>query len=248
MNTNDRVQDPLSKVELLSKIQGRVGKLGFHFVPHFFHDFAAQFYKKIDDEIFLILAIETSKHYRDRFSGSFFLSHTYTLPFYPAGALRDMAYRRIGEFLTHIERLKLLSSEFQIENVTDAWWIGFTNENVDSFTEAVTLTEPRFLNQDDVLLKVANSKDLATQAELLKHIASLVDKLSSPPPKLAYQPKKYNKEIPHQWFWAAELLLIQHGLYASVTHVSSLAADAFLMHGQPSPASPPKHHARSPNT
>lgn len=232
MNITHQAQGILSRAEVLSSIQRRISELGFHVVPPFFHDFPAQHYKKLDGEIFLILAIEISKHYRDRFSGSFFLSHTYTLPFYPVGPLRDMAYRRIGEFLTHKERVKLLNPEFQVENIVDAWWIGFTDENVASFLEAVALTEPRFLSQDELLPKIASSKDLAAHAELLKQVAELANKLNSPPPNLTYQPKKYNKKIPPKWFWAAELLLIQQNLYVSVTHVSSLAADAFLMHGQ----------------
>ena len=232
MNVPHRVQDVLSKAEVLSAIQGRVSEFGFRLVPPFFHDFAAQHYKKIDGEIFLILAIEISKHYTDRFSGAFFLSHTYTLPFYPAGPLRDMAYRRIGEFLNDNERIELLSPEFQAEGIVDAWWSGFTDENVESFLKAVELTEPRFLSQDEVLLKILSSKDLAAQAELLKHVAALVNKLNLPPPNLAYQPKKYNKRIPPQWFWAAEMLLIQQSLHVSVARVSSVASDAFLMHGQ----------------
>lgn len=114
------------------------------------------FYKPIND-LFLTLGIESSKFYKGKFSGSFYLSKNLTWSYMPPSFPRE-AYKRISSFLDDSERMILLSSEYTEPGVVDAWW-NYNTENISNFSRTIQLTEPRFLAQDNLLKKISNCPD-----------------------------------------------------------------------------------------
>jgi len=215
-----------SKKTLLREVDKGLTELNYKLTPVLTGSFASLHFKKVE-EFVLTLALEFSKYYEDRFTASFYLSYSFELPFYPPGLLRELAYRRVGEFLTLEERRKLLDQEFCREGVVDAWWIKFTQESIFSFLETTQLCEARFLGQKKLFNAIRECSELHAMRELLGEIKNTASYLKTLPSGLMYQPKKYVREVSTEWYWAAEIVMKNKGGYMAADRVTRLAVDAW---------------------
>lgn len=182
---------------------------------------------KLDGLFVLTLGIEFSRHYDERFTGSFFLSKSfewaYILPNFPRNA-----YARIGRFLTTDERKLLLEDEFCRQGVIDAWWSSFTREKSDLFIKTVVLAEPRFFAQSDLKKKLSECEDLSNHIRILEKVIVSSHKLNSKPSGLQYQPASIIKAVPQSYYYAAEIVLSEiKPEMVCQSYVSLVARDAW---------------------
>lgn len=109
-------------------------------------------------------------------------------------ALPDMprARHRVAFFLTPDERARVLDPEFSRSGVSDGWWIGRTQENIERIVLAVDLCAPRFLAQDDLLGEISRSARHRAYVSRLRAIAEVqvpdvehARRVDGPPPSWA---------------------------------------------------------------
>lgn len=197
-----------SKKKLLKEINQGLICLGYIETPVKTGTFESLHYKRAGDLI-LTLALELSKNYNDHFTASFYLAPSFELPFYTYGPDFEIAYQRIGRFMTSNERGLLLKPEFCGPNVIDAWWVGFTQESVACFLKTVELSEPRFMAQQSLFEVVNASMDAREWTDMLKEVLELVITFHIAPSTLCHQPKKYSDHVHPSYYWAAELVLVK---------------------------------------
>lgn len=195
-----------SKKKLLKEINKGLLCLGYIETPVKTGTFESLHYKQAKNLV-LTLALELSKNYNDRFTASFYLAPSFELPYYRYGPIFEIAYQRIGRFMTSDERSLLLKPEFYRPNVIDAWWVGFNQESVSCFLKAVELSEPRFIAQQSLFEVVDSSTDAREWTDMLKEVFELVNTLYVAPSTLCHQPKRYSNCVPTSYYWAAELVL-----------------------------------------
>ncbi len=220
---------PYSRKRLINEVGSGLSRLGYQRVPGSSDLAAALVYRWIDEDLALTLGLEFSTRYQDRFTGSFYLAPSfhwsYVLADYPM-----RAYERIGKFLTAEERRKLLDPAFAEPGMIDAWWIGFDEDSVESFLEAVTLTEPRFLSQDNLREEILSSREMAEHRHLVQATQRRAADLGAEPGGLSRQPRRYQPPVPPPFYWAAEQVLTER-LPDLVTRdfVKLLAEDAWRL-------------------
>lgn len=195
-----------SRIErrLVAPVGTKLGDLGYARTPGA-DDVASGLFYKLVGELILTLGLEISSLYDARFTGSYYLGPSfewaYMLPDYP-----EAAFQRIAVFLTREERERLLEPEFHGSRVTDGWWLGFDHDAIESFAEAVSLTESRFVSQPGMREAISASEHMREHVELASHTLSLASKSTRNHGELAYQPKP-DPIIPSEYYIAAELVL-----------------------------------------
>ena len=177
----------------------------------------ALFYKPFEDLV-LSLGIETSKRYVDRFTGSFYLSRSFSWAYMPPWFPRK-AYARIGHFLSAEERSQLLEKEFTGHGVVDAWWIA-DEEGVRHFSKAVAVAEKRFLAQHEIVDALRGNVDLDAYISILDAIAARAGSVSTE--------RAGGRDMPIAWHVAAEVVLRQRGeQFPKATLVDLVSTDAW---------------------
>jgi hypothetical protein len=215
-----------TKKRLARAVTSGIDALGFQALEGPGGGAAALFYKRCGDLI-LLLGLELSRLYDERFTASFYLSFSfewaYMLPGYPRNA-----YRRIGGFLTAEERARLLDQEFLGPGVVDAWWIGFQAESISHFVEAVRLTEPRFMAQPGLEGEIRSCEEEQKHMNKIRRVISMAQTLRNPPPTLHHQPKRRWEKVSPSHYWAAEMVLAEEEpQLISSQYVQLLAVDSF---------------------
>lgn len=147
----------MNKRKLIIELQNQLESDNYKKLPLTPKGAGGAFYKFIGS-YFLTLGIEFSSFYEERFTGSFYLSKTFTWSYAPPRYFPTNGYCRVGDFLRKEERLELLSPEFLEKGIIDAWWIGFTPENIQLFIKAVNISEKRFLDQKDLYKGIDDSE------------------------------------------------------------------------------------------
>jgi len=188
----------------------------------------------------LLFGIEFSRLYRERFTGSFFLSKTfewaYVVPGFP-----KQAYRRIGGLMNKAERMQLLDNEFQEAGVKDAWWIGFSEASHLAFMEAHDLTISRFLEQPKLFELVRRCKEVDHHFDMVEQSIYLAETLKHKPAECRNTPTTPRLGIPLEWFWGAEVVLRKcEPKLVSNKYVELLARDAYRFQSLYSTSSIPK--------
>jgi len=182
--------------------------------------FAALYYK-IWKGLAMVLCVEISWHYDDRFTASFGLSRTFTWSFPPKCSPPTGVYERLGHFLTTAERRRILSAGFWGDGIKDAWWIGCKSETLQAFLEAVRLCEPRFLNQPAL-------RDGILACEAISHHAAMVDAIVQRVERNEVNLTITRNTIPSAWQHAAEEVVREkRPEYLKQQYVAGLALDAW---------------------
>lgn len=166
--------------------------------------------KIINEKYILGVGLELSSSFKGNFTCSFFLSESFVFAYMLPGFPQE-AYMRIGNLLTPEERRKHLSNEFNQPNVVDAWWEGFTEENMKSMVYCVKACEGRFINQKHLYKKISECQEMKAHSEITEKVCKLaLDDKELPVVKLTQQPKKRCKEIPEIFYEYAEVVLLKH--------------------------------------
>jgi hypothetical protein len=195
----------MKKKAVISRVAEGLRQRGYNFVPGRGAGAASVHFKKWND-LLLLFGLQFSRHYDERFTGSFYLSLSFDWGFMLRGFPRE-AYQRVGGFLLPEERARLLTAEFQAEKVIDAWWIGFSELSVDRFLEAHDCTCPRFLSQPQLAENVRSCAALKEHVEMIHEVIELSVSLNQKPLECEIAPEISKMKIDIEWYWAAEVIL-----------------------------------------
>lgn len=186
------------------------------------------FIKQVSEGLFLTLGLTISKFYESSFTGSYYLSKS-TRWGAVWGDIPKESYKRISFFITDEEKKSLFDEADKLEGLRDAWWDAFNTNSVMRFLHAVRLSEKRFVEQPMLIQNVENSIDGNMLAEYISTVHSLFNIAGDIKHDFKFIPPNQIKNIPIEWFKAAELAIIKNGSILNANTVKLLAADAWFV-------------------
>lgn len=178
------------------------------------------FAKKIDDKIYLSVGITTSNLFYNSFTCDYYMGQSLTFAWLFEG-IRD-AYKRPCQLLSHEELNKYQSNGVLSELY---WWYSDDDKSIESFKEAVRITEARFINNIELRERVAANEGTKHQHDLATRVRMLVQS-GVPDIETQFVPEKEKDGIPLIWFVAAEYVQ-KDEKYFNKNTVFRLAADAY---------------------
>ena len=219
----------LTKQKLIKAVRTHLEEIGFTFFKTYEEDIV--FAKRIRKGLYLTLFLTIHRFYNDQFTGDFTIAPT--MHYLSGGGFYPKKMReRVGMLLTKSERM-LYADEIEIEDCGDSqiinpeiakmmqelglpkangefkdcWWEGLDSGSVLRFLDAVRVTEPRFVNNPDLVEAISSNahiqKDVAEQEKVIAYL----DKIEQ------YEDYKYLPTrclcAPIEWYKAAELLTME---------------------------------------
>jgi hypothetical protein len=217
----------LKKNKLLEMTRGKMLALGYTEFKDSLMGTEGLFIKPLSNGFLLTLGLEMSRLYDSRFTASYYLSKT-TRWGATWGDIPDECYRRIGRFLTMQERKLYLDEEYNKEGVIDAWWNANQDGAFENFFRVLEITEPRFLEQENLLSKIQNSSEVRELVSYSSEVIALVVD-GKIPVQYDYKfiPDAPLDDVPIEWFKAAEITLSKEGRILNSNNVKKLGSDAW---------------------
>jgi hypothetical protein len=218
----------LTKKKLLATVGTDLIELGYKKFEDGFFGSDGLFIKKVSDGLLLSLGLTISRHYESKFTGSYYLSKT-TRWGSIWGDMPKESYRRVGFFISDDEKKSLFDETDRVAGIKDAWWDASNEESVGRFLSAVKLSESRFLSQQELVRNVDSSVEGNMLIEEASTVQSIIEAGVNTGYDFQYTPAKTIKDIPIEWFKAAELAIIKNGSILNANTVKLLAADAWFI-------------------
>lgn len=218
----------LTKKKLLSTVGTDLIELGYRKFEDGFFGSDGLFIKKISDGLLLTLGLTISRHYDSKFTGSYYLSKS-TRWGSIWGDIPKESYKRVGFLIKDDEKKKLFDESDRGDGIKDAWWDAFNAESVSRFLSAIKLSESRFVGQQELIQKINRSVEGNMLIEESSMVQSIVESGVYAGYDFRYIPIKPIKDIPIEWFKAAELTIIKNGSILNANTVKLLAADAWFV-------------------
>lgn len=186
-------------------------------------------FKRVN-QIFLTLAIETSKSDGPKVTASFYLAPSFSWPL-AGGDFPPQAYLRVGELLSHDEYPHLgLPPPISSEDI-DAWWPEYNERSLKGITDAIRLTEPRFLQQDGIEGLAMNCERLQQHLTLVRKVISLSagGEGAATMVPMVPQKTKIDPSVPISWYHVAAGVLAERGECPTSEKVKFIAEDAWCI-------------------
>lgn len=204
----------LTKAKLIKRVKPGLLSLGYFWFKDSVTGCDGLFVKKLPNNFFLSLGMNIHRYYDDCYTCDYYLSLT-TCINCMWGDIPPSSSKRPGELLT--------DEETKPSNSHDIWWSG--ENSVGNFLSVIKITEPRFINNVELLNEITKSKDVNLLHILSSETINKVDNL----PNVAYScvPPREIDNIPQKWFQAAEIVLKEHEDDINFHQVKRLAADAY---------------------
>jgi hypothetical protein len=168
----------MTKKALIKELQLKLQGMSFRTIVGSTKGALLHMYKRLSSGLVLNLGVQDSSLHPDAFTGSFYLGPSFTWSYMPP-SFPHKAYDRIGVYLSHDERVSLLSKEYCKPGVIDAWWSRNSESSVFEFCQCVQIAEPRFLAQQSLLTQVLESKDLIEHRERVLEVLGQVKRQAS---------------------------------------------------------------------
>lgn len=218
----------LSKAKLIKSTKSELERLGFVEFKNTISGAQGFFAKKINLDYYLTLGLVIHRYYESAFTGDYYFSKT-TQWGACWGDIPNDSYKRPAFLLTDNERVKYQPDNPNSKNIFDIWWNGDDENSIMDFINTIKVTEPRLINNQDLIFQIENSKDVNELYLGSQRVKFLVDKnkLSD---SFNFIPDKEIDNIPLIWFKSAEKVLIENGGILNVNTVKMLAADSYRQH------------------
>jgi len=215
----------LSKAKLIKMVKPKLEDLGFTEFKDTKSGSQGLFIKRINQDLYLTFGLTIHRYYDSAFTGDFYLSKN-TIIGAQWGDIPKEIYERPSFLLTNEERSLYPEDNINVKGSYDIWWDGSDEKSVLDFLRVIELTEPRFINQPELLEKIEQSEEikiLVNHAEAVKKlvVTNQTDGLYS------FQPSKEVDGIPFVWFKASEKVLKESKEILNAYTVIRLAADAY---------------------
>lgn len=222
----------LTKQKLITAVRKPLEAFGYTFFKT--NDSEIIFCKKIQENLILTLGLTIHRFYNEQFTAEYYLSpttHIYNTSF----DIPIDSDERVGFLLTHEER-KIYCDEPYIEPICkecgngnkypegrDCWWNGLEQESVNNFLSAVKVTEPKFINDVNLIDRINNSKGVH---KLLKEQEKIISYIGRVEERINYQflPTKCLC-APMEWYKAAELVYLEDECFETKNAKSVVRTD-----------------------
>lgn len=215
----------LSKAKLSKMVKSQLNQLGYVEFKESLSGYQGLFSKKLRNGFYLTLGLVIHRYHSSAFTAEFYLSKTTRI-----GAIWDdipkESLERPSFLLKDEERSIYPENELNPKGTYDIWWNGNNDKSVLDFLRVIELTEPRFINQFELLQKIEQSQDvqaLSNYSEEVKKIVSTNQINGS----FSFLPSKEVDGIPIIWFKASEKVLKEGKGIVNLNTVKLLAADAY---------------------
>jgi len=142
------------------------------------------------------------------------------------GDIPNESYKRPSFLLTDLERSIYPENEINVKGAYDIWWNGNDQKSVSDFLRVIELTEPRFINQTDLVEKITQSQEVKILSNYCMKVKSIVA-TNQADGTYFFLPEKEVDGIPIIWFKASEKVLKENNEIINAHKVRRLAADAY---------------------
>ena len=210
----------VTRKQLFKKLVPFFEGMGYTYFKDTISPACGLFAKKIDDNIYVCIGIDTSNLYENAFDCNYYMGQSLTYALLYEG-IRD-AYLRSWQLFSEGELNKYRSIGAFSE---DFWWHSDDVNSIKSFKDAVQLTEPRFINNLGLRERIATNEEAKHQHDLTTKVRTLVQS-GVPDFETKFVPEKEKDGIPLIWFTAAEYVQKDEGYFNKNT-VFRLTADAY---------------------
>ena len=216
----------LSKAKLIKLVKPKLEDLGFTEFKDTKSGSQGLFIKKLKNGFYLTFGLIIHRYYDSAFTGAFYVSKT-TKWASVWGDIPNESYKRPGYFLTNEELSVYLEDNLNVKGSRDIWWDGSDEKSVLDFLRIVELTEPRFINQPELLEKIEKSEEINILANYSRAVKKIVSENKIQEDLYSHQPAKEIDGIPFVWFKASEKVLKESKGILNSDSVIGLAADAY---------------------
>jgi hypothetical protein len=210
----------VTRKQLFKKLVPFFEGMGYTYFKDTISPACGLFAKKIDDNIYVCIGIDTSNLFENAFDCNYYMGQSLTYALLYEG-IRD-AYLRSWQLFSEGELNKYRSIGAFSE---DFWWHSDDVNSIKSFKDAVQLTEPRFINNLGLRERIATNEEAKHQHDLTTKVRTLVQS-GVPDFETKFVPEKEKDGIPLIWFTAAEYVQKDEGYFNKNT-VFRLTADAY---------------------
>jgi len=204
----------LTKAKLISRVKPGLTLLGYHWFKDSITGCDGLFVKKLPNNFYLSIGMNIHRFYEDCYTCDYYLSLTTCINCL-WGDIPALSSKRPGELLS--------DEEIGSSRNHDIWWSG--DSSIVEFLSVIKITEPRFINNMELLNDIKRSNDVNLLYKLASETINSVDNL--PNIIYSYTPPKDIDNIPQKWFLAAEFVLKKFGDDINFHQVKRLAADAY---------------------
>lgn len=215
----------LSKAKLIKLVKPKLESLGFTEFKETTEGSQGFFVKKMDNGFYLTFGLIIHRYYDSAFTGAFYISKT-TRWASVWGDIPNESYKRPSYLLTDVERSIYPDDEINVKGAYDIWWDGSDEKSVLDFIRVIKLTEPRFINQPELIGKITQSKEVKTLSLYAEKVKEIVSK-NQMDGTFTYLPAKEIDDIPMVWFRASEKVLKENKGILNKNTVKLLASDAY---------------------
>ena len=209
----------LTKAKLIKSLKPGMENLGYHWFKDSISGAQGLFAKKVDDCLYLTVGLTIHRYYEDAFTADMYLSKTTNI-YCTWGDIPKDCEERPGFLMTDEELAKYQEDDCLIK---DIWWS--CEKSLDDFLDAIRLSAPRMLQNDDLIRRIRSSKDVAKLCTISSMIKQNVGNI--PVAEYSFIPEKEIDNIPLEWFKAAEWALRKAGDYVNLNTVKRHASDAY---------------------
>jgi hypothetical protein len=210
----------VTRKQLFKKLVPFFEGMGYTYFKDTISPACGLFAKKIDDNIYVCIGIDTSNLFENAFDCNYYMGQSLTYALLYEG-IRD-AYLRSWQLFSEGELNKYRSIGAFSE---DFWWHSGDVNSIKSFKDAVQLTEPRFINNLGLRERIATNEEAKHQHDLTTKVRTLVQS-GVPDFETKFVPEKEKDGIPLIWFTDAEYVQKDEGYFNKNT-VFRLTADAY---------------------
>jgi hypothetical protein len=215
----------LSKAKLIKFVKPELLKLGYTEFKETTEGSQGFFAKRLEGGFYLTLGLIIHRYYQSAFTGAFYFSKT-TRWASVWGDIPNDSYKRPGYLLTDEERSIYPEDEMNTKGTYDIWWDGSDEKSVLDFLRVVKLTEPRLINQPDLIESIKQSKEVNILSNYSEMVKSIVAN-NQTEGEYSFLPVKELDGIPMIWFKASEKVLRGNKGILNSNTVKLLAADAY---------------------
>ena len=215
----------LSKAKLVKLVKPHLNQLGYIDFKDSLSGYQGFFSKKIGNDFYLTLGLIIHRNFYSAFTAEFYFSKTTRIASI-WGDIPKESLERPSFLLTDVERSIYPEDKINVKGGYDIWWDGNDEKSVLDFLRVIELTEPRFINQTNLIEKISQSKEvdiLSNYSEQVKNVVAT----NQTDGIYAFLPAKEIDEIPFIWFKASEKVLKESKGILNVNTVKLLAADAY---------------------
>lgn len=225
LDRKKRIKMKITKGILIKQMKSGLEKLGYMEFKDSILGTQGLFVKRLPNGLFISLGLIIHRYFENAYTGAFYLSKT-TRWSSVWGDIPKESYKRPGHFLTISERSAYANSNVIEGDSPDIWWTNLDEKSKHDFIRVIEITEPRFVNQHNLIQKIEQSREIQALSEYSKKVREIVLQ-NGIDRKFNFKHIKEIDQTPVEWFYAAEVVLKEGNSTINHNIINVLATDSY---------------------